>query len=83
MNFKFFIPILASLFIGGSVSAEVVNNATIIKMLQKGYSTPVITNYIEEAEDVELTSNLEALDALMESGADSNLIAYVQEKVKK
>lgn len=83
MNFKFFIPILASLFIGGSISAEVVNNATIIKMLQKGYSTPVITNYIEEAEDVELTSNLEALDALMEAGADSNLIAYVQEKVKK
>lgn len=58
--------------------ADVVNSETILRMLEKGYSTPVIINQIEGADEVSLTCTLDYLDMLMAAGADQNLIMYIQ-----
>lgn len=58
--------------------ADVLNSETILRMLEKGYSTPVIINQIENAEEVTLSSQLDYLDMLMAAGADQNLILYIQ-----
>ena len=58
--------------------AEVVDNGKIISMLQKGYSNSVITNFIESADEINLSADFDALNALMDAGADSNLIEYIQ-----
>lgn len=62
--------------------AETVDNGKVINMLQKGYSTPVIINFIESADEIKLSSDIEALDALMAAGADSSLIEYIQKASK-
>ena len=80
---KIILSVLASFILPMAIYGETVNNATIINMLKRGFSTDVIKNYIEEAEEVELSSDLKALDELLQAGAEEDLIVYVQNKVKQ
>lgn len=64
-------------------NAEIVTNATIIELLKKGYNTEIIQGLIDGADDCQLTADIASIDALLEAGADSDLITYIQRKVKK
>lgn len=63
-------------------NAEVITNESIIQMLSKGYSTEIITGFIENADECALTADMESIDALMAAGADSYLITFIQKRVK-
>lgn len=64
-------------------SAETVDNATVLKMLSKGYTSDIIIGYIDAAQESAFTADMDAIDALIAAGADSQLITYIQQCVKK
>lgn len=51
-------------------------------MVQKGYNTEIINNYIDGADEVDLVADMNAIDDLIPAGADNELIVYVQHPAK-
>ena len=74
--------LLSFLFASISANAEMVTNESILKMLGKGYSTEIIKGFIEGADECQLTADMDAIDALLAAGADTELITYFQKKAK-
>lgn len=65
------------------LKADVLTNETIISMLQKGYSSEVIIGFMDNAEDCQLSADIDAVDALLAAGASNDLIVNIQQRVKK
>lgn len=65
-----------------TVSADIVNNESILALLSKGYDTEIIISFIDGAEECELKAGIEEIDALKTAGADSDLIKYILKKAK-
>lgn len=63
-------------------SADMVTNESILKMLEKGYTTEIIMGFIDGADECEITADMDAIDALMAAGADTELITFLQKKAK-
>lgn len=80
---KKFLLAVASLCWAMTISAEPVTNETIVHMLEQGYSPNIIITQIENSDDLNLSADIESLDALMRAGADSSLILYIQNLAKK
>lgn len=75
--------LLAAVMAVPAFAAGKVTTQSVVDMLGKGYTSEIIINYVEGADDVALTSELEDIDALMAAGADPALISFVQKYAKK
>lgn len=80
MKKKLLLIMLSLASIGAS--AEMVNNESVLKMLGKGYSTEIIKGFIEGADECQLSADMDAIDALLAAGADTELITYFQKKAQ-
>ena len=76
--------IMLVLFAAGAINAqnEIVDNATVLKMLENGFSSEEIIGYIESASDRSVKMDMENMIKLKKAGAPAELITYLQSIAK-